>query len=281
MKHRKMEDKRATKEEKISALEITTRIGCKVWCSYCPQDRLIRAYRQRSKTMVMSFDTFKKSLATVPASVEIHFLGMSEPWLNPQCTQMVLHAHDKGHRISVSTTLAGIQPQDVEAFRHIPFDAFILHVPSNDGRMNITVDERYLALLTKVFHSRVQNLKFKRFGTLHPAVEPILRDVEEAVWPTTNRANNLAAEDNKPTQKILGTISCHRKRNNVLLPNADVVLCCNDYGLQHIIGNLLSDRYEDLFHGEEFRRIRTGMKDSASEILCRYCSEPCMKVTSS
>jgi len=32
----------------------------------------------------------------------------------------------------------------------------------------------------------------------------------------------------------------------VLLPNGDVSLCCMDYGLDHIIGNLHKQTYEDV-----------------------------------
>ena len=34
--------------------------------------------------------------------------------------------------------------------------------------------------------------------------------------------------------------------HNVLLPNGDVSLCCMDYGLEHIIGNLYEQSYEDI-----------------------------------
>jgi radical SAM protein with 4Fe4S-binding SPASM domain len=37
---------------------------------------------------------------------------------------------------------------------------------------------------------------------------------------------------------------------NVLLPNGDVVLCCMDYNLKHIIGNLLTQTYEEIFKGK-------------------------------
>ena len=226
----------------------------------------------------MSFDTFQACLATVPVSVAIHFLGMAEPWLNPDCTRMVLYAHEKGHAISVSTTLAGMRPQDIASIRHIPFEAFILHLPGKDDRMTIDVDADYIDLLNGICRNRIQNLKFKRFGAIHPQVAPILGHVEEAVWPMMNRANNLTSGGIRPTTKVRGTISCHRKRNNVLLPNGDVVLCCNDYGLRHILGNLLEINYEELFRGDEFRRVRDGMTHDDAEILCRYCSEPCMKV---
>jgi radical SAM protein with 4Fe4S-binding SPASM domain len=42
---------------------------------------------------------------------------------------------------------------------------------------------------------------------------------------------------------------------NVLLPNGDVVLCCMDYDLKHIIGNLLEQTYEEMMQGEKLAEI--------------------------
>jgi len=198
--------------------------------------------------------------------------------LNPDCTTMVLHAHDKGYRLSVSTTLAGMDLRDIEELEHIPFDAFILHAPDNTQQMRLTVDEDYLRRLERLVSGRMRHLSYKRFGDLHPAAADLLKGVPEAIWPLMNRANNLVSEDGVQAPKKTGFIRCHRTRNNVLLPNGDVALCCNDYGLQHILGNLTTGTYEELFHGKEFRRVRKGMADSDAEILCRYCSEPCMKI---
>ena len=239
----------------------------------------MKAYKQRSNDFEMSFSTFKSCLAKVPQYVPIHFLGMAEPWLNSECTRMISYAHEKGFQISVSTTLIGMNPSDVDLLESIPFEAFIIHVPSNDSAMRIKIDDSYLNLLNKICQDKIRNLKFKRFGKVHPKVTKMIEGIEEAVWPLMNRANNIQLKNIPLSGKIKGKIKCHRKRSNILLPNADVALCCNDYGLQHIIGNLLNQSYDSLFHSNEFRRVKAGMQDNASEILCRYCSQPCLKIS--
>lgn len=268
----------AERRSSISAIEITTRIGCRINCSYCPQATLVQAYRRRSSVLVMPWQTYETCLAKIPAAVEIHFLGMSEPWLHPRCTDMVLLAHDRGHRISVSTTLCGLPEKDVDRLRSIPFDAFILHLPGDDDAMQVTVDEAYVNKVRCAAAAGLPNLKYKVFGPLHPALQPWLTQTAEIEWPTMNRANNLALAAAPPQKKIRGRLKCHRIRNNVLLPNGDVVLCCNDYGLRHRLGNLLADRYADLHHSAEFRAVKAGWEDDASDILCRYCGEPCLKI---
>jgi hypothetical protein len=90
--------------------------------------------------------------------------------------------------------------------------------------------------------------------------------------PHTRAGNRKLAGRELPIRKR-GRIECGRlARQSVLLPNGDVALCCMDYGLQHVLGNLLSGDYESLFRSDEFLRVRKGLKDGAEEILCRYCA---------
>ena len=49
--------------------------------------------------------------------------------------------------------------------------------------------------------------------------------------------------------KIGGGYYCNRAlrmNHNVLLPNGDVVLCCMDFGMQHVLGNLKRQSYEEI-----------------------------------
>ena len=238
----------------------------------------MKAYKQRSNDFEMSFSTFKSCLAKVPQYVPIHFLGMAEPWLNSECTRMISYAHEKGYQISVSTTLIGMNPPDVDLLESIPFEAFIIHVPSNDSAMRIKIDDSYLNLLNKICQDKIRNLKFKRFGKVHPKVTKMIEGIEEAVWPLMNRANNIQLKNIPLSGKIKGKIKCHRKRSNILLPNADVALCCNDYGLQHIIGNLLNQSYDSLFHSNEFRRVKAGMHPSRAVVEKEAQRLPCSEI---
>jgi len=55
------------------------------------------------------------------------------------------------------------------------------------------------------------------------------------------------------------------------LPNGDVVLCCMDWNLKHILGNLLKTNYRSLFKSKEFKNILKELKENSSNILCRTC----------
>lgn len=71
----------------------------------------------------------------------------------------------------------------------------------------------------------------------------------------------------------LGCASTPVYDHNVVLPNGDVVLCCMDYSLKHVIGNLLRSEYQDLFTSPEMQRIyqenrKTGFSE---QTICRSC----------
>jgi len=44
-----------------------------------------------------------------------------------------------------------------------------------------------------------------------------------------------------------------------------------DYGMQHILGNLISSNYTSIFKGKEFFKLQKGLDDDSINILCRYC----------
>lgn len=259
-------------------LEISTVAGCIMNCGYCPQERHVRRYSERagSGEFRMSLDVFKACLKTVPPEVEILFAGMAEPWLNRETTAMLLHAHAMGHRVGVYTTTVGLPPGDVEKIRHIPFLHFCLHLPDADGQMSLSVTDRYLAGLRAAM--TIPSCTFMVIGPLHPRVREVLGfDVQDGSHSLISRAGNLpagVAVKNIPPHK--GEIRCSSTNpgsmdHNVLLPNGDVVLCCCDYNLDHVLGNLQRQTYAELFTSEPYLRVMRGWKDESIDVICRRC----------
>lgn len=60
--------------------------------------------------------------------------------------------------------------------------------------------------------------------------------------------------------------------HSILLPDGSVVLCCMDFGMKHVLGNLAKQSYEELFTGKEMQKIKEAMKDDRLDIICRRCS---------
>lgn len=255
----------------MPVMEITTRIGCRVSCSYCPQDNLLRAYKERSSVYEMSFDLFKACLDKIPLEVDIIFAGMSEPMLNQECRRMISYANKKGYKITLDTTMLGMKLEDIDFFESIPFKFFSVHLPSKEGYEKIAIDKDYLKLLDKISHSKIK-VFFKFHGkNIHPEIRQNLTVYIDWAY-TTSRARNIKMDKKAFTNRLKGVIGCKRNLHwNVLLPNGDVVLCSSDYSLRHILGNLLTSDYNSLFTSKEFLAVKNGLRDSSQEILCRYC----------
>jgi sulfatase maturation enzyme AslB (radical SAM superfamily) len=253
------------------SMEITTNVGCSVNCLYCPQESFKAAYFKKSEIKMMSLETFKTCIDKLPGEVYLDFSGMSEPWLNYECAKMLLYAQQKKRRLRMFTTLVGMRPQDLDILGAVNFEVFCIHLPSADGLERINVDARYLSVLERVIKTN-NKLVFLFFGnSVHPLVKPIIKKQANHII-INSRAGNLKSKKTYNFHMNKGTIKCSRGLHyNILLPNGDVLLCCMDYNMQHILGNLLVSNYNSLFFGEEFLQVSRGLEDESLDILCRRC----------
>jgi len=262
----------------LPSIQVTTVVGCKNACTYCPQATFIQAYNRVSEEFRMRFDTFKKCLDKIPLDVGIWFAGMAEPWLNQDCTEMLLYAHKKGHKISVFTTLIGMELSDIELLEPIPFDFFRIHLPSSQGFEKINVGKKYLELLSKISRSNINATYHYHGERVNFKIQPFIEKSGIIIQrePLKRRSGNIKLTDSTNFPKRRSVIGCLRGlRNNVLLPNGDVILCSNDYGMKHILGNIISSDYNSLFSGKKFASIKRGLEDGSLDTLCRYCDNLC------
>ena len=256
----------------IRYLEITTKIGCSNLCSYCPQQLLINEYSKRSKEVLLLLDTFKRSLAKLNKSVTIKFTGLSEPFLNQQCMDMVEYAYTKGHGVVISTTLSGMKKEHIRRLEKIYLNSFLVHLPSVSGE-RFPQDENYEELLKMVINSKINNKSYHFHGNeLHPAALAAAKLVKNKGVNTRSGnldwANCKAGEDS-----ISRPVSCERGFvHPVLLPNGDLILCCMDYGLKTVIGNLLEQEPAAIYKGHAFTElIKATLQDEGS--ICHSCED--------
>ena len=259
----------------MGRLDITTTVGCSVQCRYCPQEAFVRAYRQRSKAPVLTLDAFKTMLPHIPKSTDLIFAGFSEPWLNPDCTQLIQYAYQEGYKnLHFSTTLVGMTTEDINVLEDIPFKEARIHLPSSDRTENISVDEKYLNVLGRFMKSRIKAVYRYHGRDLHPQIRSVLGAKASRILTLPRSVSVPDAVDVRNAQKKRGILTCTYDSSlhfNELLPNGDVLLCCNDWSMRNVLGNLLEQDYESLFQGEVFLRIQKELKDKASGIICRHC----------
>lgn len=265
----------------MPTMEFTTSIdvknGCVVDCVFCPQRTLQKVYKGER---FLSFENFQKAVDKIPQEIRVTFAGFTEPWLNPKTTEMLLYAHKKEHPISVFTTGIGMNLEDVERIKNIPYagnpnGGFVLHLPDQERKAKHPITDRYIKVIEKFgeVHSQIQNFTLMCMGTVHESVRHVFP--KAPTYQMWSRAGNLLGEsimkpellNRKDEYKSIYhgeqsmTCGCLEKLyHNVMLPNGDVSLCCMDYGLEHILGNLLEQPYIDVIP-----------ENNTCFNLCRFC----------
>jgi len=249
-------------------LEITTNIaekGCVVDCVFCPQRILEKSYTDDKR--IMTLDEFKFAIDKLPKEVRVTFAGFTEPWLNKYATDMALYAHEQGHPVSAFTTAVGMTPDDVERLSTIPYvgnpnGGFCLHLPDQEEYAKHPINANYIRTIEKF---KELQPKFRNFYTM--CMSENVHESVKHIFPTAslptfwNRAGNLLGEAmlkpeldqlkskwrSAPVSNDPRTCGCIEDLyHNVLLPNGDVSLCCMDYSLDYILGNLYTQDYDDI-----------------------------------
>ena len=260
-------------------MEITPRAGCSVHCRYCPQNLFLDRYFANTQTKTMTLDEFKICLDKTPEDLIVDFSGFVEPFLNPNAVEMLLYAAQKQRSIRLYTTFVGLTMEDFKRLERIPFMRVVVHVPDVKGYANIPLTEDYFALLEYAANCQKANGdafidKASCQSEPHPQATAILSGKVTASWNLIDRAGNLSGDALDSRFSGKGEIYCSRAANlnhNVLLPNGDVVLCCMDYGLRHVLGNLLRQSYEEVVAGKEATAVKKSLRDGGDS-LCRRCT---------
>lgn len=263
-------------------MEITTVIGCSINCRYCPQSLLLKTYygEDKKRAKIMELEAYKECIDKLPQNVRIRFAGFAEPFLNPQCVEMIKYASEQGREIDLYTTLVGLSREGFEEIRNIPFRRVVLHTADADGYADIPVTKEYLDLIREAVQARkVDGSLFIDWAncqsTPHPKVLDIIGGHIRVSAELYDRAGNV--EDNsdlKGVDYISGVIECvlsEKMNRTILLPDGTVVLCCNDYGLEHPLGNLLSESYGNIMDGKAMKGIKEACRNESLPLLCRKC----------
>jgi hypothetical protein len=271
-------------------MELTTMIGCPLMCTFCPQDNLRDNYGKDIKYMQpMDLITV---LSKLPKNTRIDFSGMSEPWANPACTTMLETVLYMGFKVAIYTTLYGMT--DPEKVRKIleshpeQVEVIMLHLPDSNGNMKgwkPTTEwmNAFEVMIKTQVPCGIGAMTMDKSGVVHEFLHPYVKQL--AGWQGHTRADSLDPEQVKGqalsvTPRNEFALTCRSTPfydRNVLLPNGDVVLCCMDYNLKHVIGNLLKQTYEEIFAGEQLAEI-IKMNEAAGFDKCSICKS-CENVT--
>lgn len=270
---------------RLLGAEFTLAIGCKLDCHYCPQEKLIRRYVDLygKNNLFMSFNTFIKCLEKFEYGAVISFAGMVEPFHNKDCAKMIRYAYDQGFKILLSTTLVGASEDDFELLKDVRFEDIQLHIPDKKGNSKFVISKEYLSIFSKFHDYFLSNghLVYSCHGEIHDEIKPYLSNDVICSSAMLNRAGNLEFEDLR-VYNHEGRIMCSNSTvQNIsgwspsILPNGTILLCCMDYGMEHILGNLATQEWSEISNGKEYMRFKHGLQDESIPLLCRKCPSAC------
>lgn len=265
---------------KTSAIDFTLVIGCIINCMYCPQSKLVSEYFKDNKNRKreLDFEDFVKILDTVEPGSTVSFAGMAEPFLNNRCADMICYAYDRGYKISLCTTLQGMTEEDFDKICKIKFDRFVLHIPDNEKYAYFNIDDTYMKLLQRV-HREITIDYYSCHGTPHKDIRSIVDMNRIDRFNAQDRAGNLEMEE-VVHHDWKGKIVCYRVWSAEamclswlpeVLPDGTVLLCCQDYGMEHPLGNIIEEDWDSIFHGEGMKRYVQGLNDESIKTICRKC----------
>ena len=183
-------------------VEITTVVGCKVNCRYCPQKVLLGRYfeKDNNRKRMMTLEDFKIFLKHTPDNCDFMFAGMSEPYLNPDCTEMLKLACEAGKNVSLYTTLEGMTQKDVDEILKIPFQFVGLHVADEKNFASITVSEEYYQIVERLINAEKPNGE-PFINDMSAQAAPLPRIMEmckgkyEVLISLQDRAGNLEGDE--------------------------------------------------------------------------------------
>jgi len=267
------------------AMELTTMVGCPLMCTFCPQDNLRDAYGKELKYMTVQ--DLEIVLDKLPINTRIDFSGMAEPWANPDCTTMLQMTLEKGFTVAVFSTLYGMKAEEVDTVVNLlerhnkQIEVVCLHLPdANKNMRGWKYSEEWEYVFNKMARAKVScgvgSMTMDKSGVVHPEIAHIAEKTPG--WVGHSRAGSLDIDQVKGqeisfTPKHSRSLTCASTPffdRNVLLPNGDVVLCCMDYDLKHIIGNLIKQDWEDIFKNKELLDI-IAINETAEFSKCSIC----------
>jgi len=266
---------------------------------HCP------ACRRSQGTTFMQLDTFKKILGKIQSTKvnQIAFFWRGEPTLSPFLPAMVEYAKRRGCRTFTSTNMATPNLHDLQ---------YVSKLLSSLDRLEVCVDgydqttiQKYrvgtnwetlvknLETISRVptkCNKEMRVLMFKHNSGYKPYFRGLAKKynmtkitfglpiIEGKMRLTTKEADEwLSSEEKYQRYEKQGEFWVHKtKKTCVMLPvitvNGDVSICCYDRYLEHPIGNLLTDRMEQII--DNLDRIKPQMMRRQLNICNEYCFLP-------
>lgn len=269
---------------KMINIEITSR--CSARCLVCPHDTLYRKNRDMSFEDIMSIvgDAYNIGIR----HIHPHLFG--EPTMHPQYTDILYGIKNKYKDIEIVQYTNGYGLYKDEIVQAI-LDTIDRLVISVDGASADTMKKTRPGLdhikitngIKKLYQNRSKKRERKPYIIIRMTKMPEnIEDVDKYkyVWKPYSDKTVIVYLQNfhgfiASSSKIRSNLPCDRIFHAVAVTvDNNVVLCCDDYKEESIIGNLNKESLKDIWYGKKMEYIRKlHMERNLSSLpICSKCT---------
>lgn len=256
------------------SIEMNLRVGCPIRCNFCPQSTFLNSDCGTKK--VLSAEDFRVILDNASyqnAPIEVYFAGMSEPLAIPNWFELcqIAQSHPLVTYFSIFTTGYKITVEQIKALGQLNKLYLNVHVgdrqdmPGFDEEIwdKLWAIKKYIPLV----HFEEVAFDVSKFTEINKKLDQ--HGLKYHFQPIISRAGNLESvgQVQLSHKKSNCAVTCdkvHEKKRPVILPDGTALACCNDYGCELKIGNLLHQKWDEL----DYKKIIAMQKNADSELPC-------------
>ena len=272
---------------KILSLEVTNR--CNSNCVFCGRESV------QKPLMDMDIELFKTLVDKMPFVTQVHTQGFGEPLLYPYLVEAVQYVTDSGKRAVFYTNGSLLDVDKIHAL----LDAGLGQIRfSVDADNKVDYEKMRKGLDWDVVEGNI--IRFQLIKNQRKVkTETVVRICETR--ENTDRINEIVEfwsnvvdvvvvnpERNVPSAEVLGgfpfvnqpvfPMKCDIVDEQMMIKsNGDVVLCCNDWFHNYVLGNvsegeITTERLLKIFNSDDYNEIRDGMKTgNRYPVKCYSC----------
>jgi hypothetical protein len=273
-------------------LNITATSSCKAKCVYCPQDQYTSATDGRPRHLSSrEFQELLPNLAGTRFEV-VSFGGFTEPFENPEIVDLlkITGGQTFVHEIHIYTNAEALTPEVAGALRQVRFAYVDISChgfePDTYRRTRPFLDAARIRENVQFLLANRRNIDRLTISVTGPFGAPAELARLEALCAEYgagferrelhSRAGLLhIGRDWSPPKS--GPFRCAKFDfgKPVLVPGGDLALCCQDFALEHVIGNLHRQTFEEIMRDSPVRKLvletAAGIREDPSLNCYRCC----------
>jgi sulfatase maturation enzyme AslB (radical SAM superfamily) len=265
---------------------------CNQGCYFCP----VSTHRREDFFMAMeTYEAIVAQLAEHRDTIEgVSMINYNEPTVDKRFVEQVALLQRYGLPPAVLTNGTGLTAKRVDAILETGGLVYLSINLSTLDRERYAVDREgdHLAIVLK-------NLEYMKDKPLAKTMEIVVLGQDDAVheadfrailerfgdsrfdvkkYPVMDRAG-LVQVGMKPAARVQNLCGCEQTGSRPLqwahiTPRAEMVLCCQDYHSQYVVGNLHEQTLDEILRGPEMARYRRwtyGVEEAPQGFMCRNC----------